>query len=240
MRPPPRTSRPCHSRMRSARRCASGMAASASPRPSRALLVGIAAIRRKRVEIDPGHHRFPCRGPLLHAADVLGDRVEPGELVLGSDSPLKRAVGVEKGRLDGILGLAAIAESMEAVRRECAPSRARRAARHPSMSSRPSFPRRAACLPPPTLLLVVTCTRCRRRLQHRAMTPLGDFARSSARFVTARLLGTEPVHSRGGAHGRSAARNHPRGSAVGLLAVDRSRVVTARVAALLADRARAA
>ena len=87
--------------------------------PGQKLLVaGIALTGGERVEIETGHRAAPGRRPPLHSADVLGDRVQPRELVLGNDASLQRAVRMEEGRLDRVLGVATVAKRMDAVRQD--------------------------------------------------------------------------------------------------------------------------
>ena len=142
---------------------------------------------REHVEVDAGHDGSPRRGAPLHAADVLRDRVQPRELVLGRRASRQSSVGLEERGLDGVLGLSTIAESMEAVRED---------ARGVALVERPaSVVEIAAAVPVVRRMSAATRTpscrrlpRCSRELLNRAMTLLGDLTTTRARFGAARLL----------------------------------------------------
>src|SRR5205823_14816630 len=67
--------------------------------------------RRLRLEPAAAEGRAAPR-----EADVARDRDEPGRLGMGDDAPLERTEGVQERRLEGILGVLAVAEAIEAER----------------------------------------------------------------------------------------------------------------------------
>jgi len=64
--------------------------------------------RRKRIHVDRrvDDRATPAERSSLPAADVLGDRRQPGRLAFGDGSALERAVRLQEGRLEGVLGVA--------------------------------------------------------------------------------------------------------------------------------------
>ena len=108
---------PCHSRRRIARRWVSGSCSrtSWSPISSSPRRAGAGASSSIHLEVG---RRLDAAPPPRRAAsretDVVGDLEEPGRLELGHDAALDPTEGVQERALNGVLGLLARAELVQA------------------------------------------------------------------------------------------------------------------------------